>query len=300
MPGAMTADFYADWIEILRQHLLAAGYAVPLGDKPESVCIRYFNLGRRLLPARPREVHEADTLSRPPVHAPALQVIREKIELGVSLTPHLSRRLTNPDYNDPLLNDWGIHHLHLNNLLQPDGFTDRTGSLLFARFTDEAAYLIAILDHQSWTKQAMLETILRNWPELLERDRLKGFASRRPGSGLTDAEISTLRSKNAMGFVTLSNDLIYAPMGGGYTSSGLNVQVFRSVDIYTTATRAAQEWVMGNIVELRQLASEQGRRIPADPRFKLVDLQPADGVAVARVLELHSKMVFEVPTVRWR
>ena len=34
MPDTVIADFYADWVEMLRQQLLGAGYAAPPGEAP--------------------------------------------------------------------------------------------------------------------------------------------------------------------------------------------------------------------------------------------------------------------------
>lgn len=283
----MVIDLYRDLVEMCSQALAAEGVTVSPGDDPDKVCFGYFNLHRRLIPARPRKVHRADTLLVPPAHALAFNALRGKIERGDSLSPHLSRRLKNRDFNDLLLNDWDIHHLHLD----PDG----TRELIFARFTDDDAYLVALLDHSSWTMHAMLETILRNWPELLTSHRLTGIT----GDTFTDDEIGTLRSKRANTCIMLSDRFTYRPMGGGYAASGLNVDVRRTVDIYTAAAEDAQEWVLSNIAELRRKASEKGREIPDDPEFKLVGLEQVDGVAVAHVLEAHAQVVFEIPTVGW-
>ena len=56
-----------------------------------------------------------------------------KIRKGEDLT-HLSKRITDLDYNDALLNDCGIHHLHLGIDVDDSGFDTRIGPLLFVHF----------------------------------------------------------------------------------------------------------------------------------------------------------------------
>ena len=40
---------------------------------------------------------------------------------------------------DLLLNNWGVHHLHISSIVEPDGFVKRDGPLLFVSFTFRAA-----------------------------------------------------------------------------------------------------------------------------------------------------------------
>jgi hypothetical protein len=63
-----------------------------------------------------------------------------------------------------LLNDWGIHHLHLSEVDRGDGFVVRTGDLLFAVFRRNDAYLLDILGHGGWTDESLVEIAVSNWP----------------------------------------------------------------------------------------------------------------------------------------
>lgn len=42
-----------------------------------------------------------------------LDLVMTNIEQGVDLGPYLSKKIADLDYDDDLLNDWGVHHLHL-------------------------------------------------------------------------------------------------------------------------------------------------------------------------------------------
>ena len=119
--------------------------------------ILFINWRSRYVTPRPRTVHrsivlEANPLSSDPIYTPGLARITHLIETGGDLKPHLSRgvqygyRGTGPpkeSHLDMMLNDWGIHHLHLNTELDTDGFVKRPKTepqwnrLLFAAFTPD-------------------------------------------------------------------------------------------------------------------------------------------------------------------
>jgi hypothetical protein len=142
--------------------------------------IVYGNWRARIPSEAPREVHRSRRLSdnaKLTEHRGAFDAIVSKIEGGEDLVPHLSKRVAvaydPPGQNqrnqhrhdlDLLVADWGIHHLHLSATIQADGFVARTGDLLFARFTETAAYLIDVLPHNSWTEISLLESLVREWP----------------------------------------------------------------------------------------------------------------------------------------
>lgn len=134
----------------------------------------------RYPPPRARQVH----ISRELEHRisaggkqPILETLIAKIEAGVDLKPHLSRNVevayqaddTKPRHCrkdlDLLLAEWGVHHLHLSETIRSNDFVQRTDALLFAAFNADWAYLIDIYPHGSWAKRAVVETIVRNWPE---------------------------------------------------------------------------------------------------------------------------------------
>lgn len=136
--------------------------------------------GRRVSP-RPRHVLNSRELesSVPTAHRAGFDLLVERIQRGDDLTPHLSKRVLTAYVpsaeakntkthqlwdRDQLISEWGIHHLHLGTD-GANGFVDRTGSLLFAYFTAEAAYLIGIFGHGDWALQAVAEICIRNWPE---------------------------------------------------------------------------------------------------------------------------------------
>jgi hypothetical protein len=65
---------------------------------------------------------------------------------------------------DRMLADWGIHHLHLSNELETDGFVTGGNELLFALFGRDDAYLVGIYTHEDWSHEELVPIIVRNWP----------------------------------------------------------------------------------------------------------------------------------------
>lgn len=140
----------------------------------------YGNWRYRCPPPRPRSVHisrelekEMRTGDAPAALGPLIQKIKE----GNALKPFLSRNVDvavdrsegTPHHRrkdlDLLLAEWGVHHLHLSEVIEADGFAERTRDLLFVVFRPNDAYLIGIFPHGSWTKRAVAERAVRNWPE---------------------------------------------------------------------------------------------------------------------------------------
>jgi len=153
-------------------------------DEP-TLFVYFFNYINRLIHPRVRQVfisneynsrHFSDDIKS------KVSQILTKIRNGTELTPHLSEKIdtgysTNPlkysstklqrkRHLDLLLNDWGIHHLHISNDIEPNGFVTRDGPLLFIIFTDEIAYILDLyLNHGDWSNQNLVEIAVKNWPE---------------------------------------------------------------------------------------------------------------------------------------
>lgn len=81
-------------------------------------------------------------------------IFQAKIENGDKLWPHLSRKIENVLDLDLLLDDWGIHHFHLSEAVDSDGFVNRNRvqgqeePLLFAIFKHSDAYLLGF--RETW------------------------------------------------------------------------------------------------------------------------------------------------------
>lgn len=246
-------DFYRDWISHLRKVLEENGYT-PAKDQ-EDVSMQYFNLCRRLIPVLPRKVLIAKEFKCPPELQLGLDLVKDKIRKGINLLPHLSTRILDLNYDDDLLNDWGIHHLHLGTTLNARGFVERTGPVLFVRFNQENAYFINIMGHGSWTNQDLIRIIHCNWPESIKHFRTPFTSIDKP---VTDKDIKMFRSAHALSFIEPEQGVIYAPLGLGLTTAGIGVAVVRASDEYAMLMKRYEDVVKENIDELAKKAKDKG------------------------------------------
>ena len=238
----ITVDFYSDWIAILRRELAAAGFTPASNETDQEICFRYFNLQKRGVTSTPRVVEQAPDFTVPSVHQDGVNLIIEKLKRGDDVTPHLSRSITNFDYDDAMLNDWGIHHLHLGTSLDDSGFAERTGPLLYARITRSHAYLLAVLGHGEWANRQLIEAVHANWPESISMYRLHGVLD--VFDTPTDDEILQLRRGRVSTIVKTDDGTVYAPMGGGITTSGLSAGVVTSCDSYARTMKKLEQHVL--------------------------------------------------------
>lgn len=237
-------DFDKDFVENLTAELADHNINVDITDDSETVKIKYFNFKKRLIPPVPRQVLKSNEFTCPTDQESGLEIIEEKIKKGDNLLPHLSRQLTNLDYNDSLLNDWGIYHLHLGTVIEGDGFINRTGPVLFARFDMENAYLINVMGHGSWTKQQMIRVLHDNWPKSIEMYRLKGVIglSHAP----TDDDIKSARKFGVNTSIQLEPGVVYTNIGGGYTTSKTSIDVMQAMFYYNRVIKQLQKHVTEN------------------------------------------------------
>lgn len=264
----MEIDFYSDWIAHLKTELTAFGYDTTQMQTHEAVAHTFLNLTKRLVRPIPRSVLRAQNFSCPPDLVVGLTEVERKISAGEDLSPHLSKLLRNPTFNDPLLNDWGIHHVHLGTTLDSDGFVNRTGPVLFARFDGTNAYLIDVLPHGSWSLQRLVKELHDNWPASINRYRLNGVIGL--ATTVSDKDVAVLRKGNVNAMVDLGGGIVYAPIGGGYSTSGISTDVVIQSDWCAMRISQMQQAIVQNIGAIEREATAKGIVFPEHPRFELV------------------------------
>jgi hypothetical protein len=214
------------------QDLAADIAAMPTTD----LLIRFYNWLGRLIHPHPREVFlSTDCRHRqlPAREQALLEKLRDKIELGGDLSAHLSKRVVHGlAKSDPktagrnlhrrqdldlLVNDWGIHHLHLSDVLKQDGFVERDDLLLFAIFRSGQAFLLDVLSHGAWTNDSLVAAAVRNWPV----ERL--FVPLSGALGLSQTILADdrkhLRGAGVSTFIKIDG-IVYAPKDGGLSTAG--------------------------------------------------------------------------------
>jgi hypothetical protein len=239
--------------------------------------IIYGNWHSRLISLGPRHVErshalDANFLSSDPRYKPGLDSIIAKLETGEDLTSHLSRGIRhgyrpsvgsngNRQDLDLLLNDWGVHHLHLSTVFEADGFVKRTGPLLFAAFKPDRAFLIDIVDHGGWTRDSILQTIISEWPNEQLVWELKGVLA--PRQGRTEADRRDLRNAHISSFFEM-NGKMYAP-AGGLTTAGTSTRNTLSVQRLLRQLKWLEQQISSDAEYLNKASLSRGTSLPTNP-----------------------------------
>jgi hypothetical protein len=291
--SAVQADLFEDFADILRGELKRAGFS-GISSDPDVVCRHFENYHRRRVSVQPREVHRAQ-----PFHFPSesdfsehelrsrVEAVAEKAEEGRDLNPHLSRNLSNVSYNDGILNDWGIHHFHLGDEIESDGFIERTGELLYARVKDEDFYMIGVYGHDSFSDKDLISVENNNWPEVIERFKLPEDIELL--CSYDDDQIREARDAGVQVAIELDDGTVYIHPGGGYASTGEGADNVLAANAIKTIFSQIERQLEEEAQDLIRAANREGFDI--DPPM---DLQLKIDGAQAFAVEMDSNAAFFV------
>lgn len=174
-----------------------------------------------------RQVFIASSLEKQNKFKNVIARIFDKIKKGESLHSYQSRLLKNIDYDDGLLMDWGVQHLHLGDSIESNGFVKRTKELLFVKFTPDSAYVLGIFKHNEWSTLKILEIIHENWPETIENYKFKNIVDISPCPD--EKTIQSFRKIGLNSAVKLKDGTVYMGPGGGITAAGTPMEVTHNV-----------------------------------------------------------------------
>lgn len=156
-------------------------------------------------------------------------LLKSHLETGSDINIHLSTKYTE-EYNDMLLNDWGIHHFHLGETVSDNGFIKRTKELAFIKFYADKAYIIAIQSHGNWANKKFIEEIDKFWPEIIEHSYCEDAIDITHNP--TSEEQQKFRECGLNSAIKLENGKIYLPIIG-YNINGSGIYVtFSMQSIY--------------------------------------------------------------------
>ncbi len=278
-------NFHDDWIAMLRKDLLCLGVNLENSVDKDSIPFIYFNCRKRIIPRNDRRVAKSDVFQCPSDLLDGLAKLEVKIISGDDLTPHLSKLvLKRYDSKDYLLNDWGIHHLHLGKNIEADRFVTRTGPVLYCKVTDDCIYFIDVKEHGRWTEQELLKIIYRNWRDTLEPYIVAGAlgTTHHP----TDEEIKALRKANVNALLEIEPGVVIAPPGGGYASDGTSIEVVIARDNIVKYLKDFETRIMQNEKDIRRQI--QSKTTPARELNFRLEHRGSRFVAY----EIYSKMYF--------
>jgi hypothetical protein len=281
-------DFIRDFTNILKDRLIEMGYSKIKHKSDYDICRAYFNLERRLIIPKPRHIKISQELNCPKHLEEEFELLKRKIKNGEDLTLHLSKEIFNLDYNDDMLNDWGIYHLHMGkDIDKKKGYIKRTNELLFARFDNENAYLIDILGHGSWTRLDLIRIIHDNWEDSIKQFRLNEVLRTEPS--ISDGDVKKLRKVHAFTFIEVREGVVYMPLGMGYASSGDSIEVIRKCDCIFNSLKAHENNIKNNINGIVENIEKSDNKIGSKLWFRL-NIENNKVYA----LEVYSKIALEL------
>lgn len=213
--------------------------------KDEDFFCFYFSAQMRFPSQTPREIMYPPGFSIPENYTVGWDFLKNKIESGESLYPHLSRKSTRPGWVDGMSNEWGINHFHLGTNPNPKNqlLIEGTRELLLAMFTDEKFYIIGFYDHKHWTDASTLEVIHKNWPCVLEKFRVVIFTDE---AAITEEQRHALRKKGANSFTKMSDGTLYSFPGGGSMSNKLPALARKQADTLKQLLVSLKDELEGN------------------------------------------------------
>ena len=267
-----------------------------------SLLVAYHNWQSRLISENPRTVHPSSALNNNPLtqsYQEALATITADIAEGRPLTKYLSRGIKTAvalpgDSRSPqrrrdldlMLNDWGIHHLHLSTTVETDGFVSRTGPLLFAIFNRNDAYILDILEHGSWTSQHLLEVLVREFPDSNTFHILNGVIGL---SREIDGQSRRALRNHAINSPVMIDGKAILPRLGMVTT-GTTVAAIRESDMVLEALSEFEETWNTEPERIRAMIPASGEALPIDPQFSFEVLASQGPI----VFETQSRTFFRL------
>jgi hypothetical protein len=165
----LSINCIGDFERQARNELRRVGCKEKVLTKVRDIIDAWCNIQYRVIYPKPRLFTPAPGLLIPSRYESGFRSLQNDVELGNLLTPYLSKSILEPDYSDMLLNDWGLHHFHLNPRLKQQPFVERSKYILVALTTDRNFYALHIAAHGDWYSPRYLNTVWYNWREELGR-----------------------------------------------------------------------------------------------------------------------------------
>lgn len=212
------------WVSQLKHFLQAQKVDFDPNQDNQRIAITFLSWQKKKISSKPRKVLKPESFECPPNLHLAISQIEQNFLSGKDVNGYLSRNSKLSSKHDYLLYDWGIHHLHFDDVYY-SGLTkkQRSSELLFLRVTDSTVYFLAVSDHQAFAELGLLEILNENWPEVTNQFKLVGDFE--ASVSLTAKDRQRLRSAklNVMPALKDGKALMTLMMGGGIASSGDSV-----------------------------------------------------------------------------
>lgn len=240
---------------------------------------RFMNWQSRLVHPHPREVNKSDGFdSQPAVQAnrPYIEALLTSIargdDVGAYLSDdvrngyciHLSNQKDGPDF-DLLLNEWGIHHLHIDQTPGKSGRKVRSNDLLYVIFGRGVAFVLAVAPHRAWTSRRLIETTVRSWPN----QGLFVSLNMLPGRGWTEDEHKVLRRTGLTTVAVVDDKPWVSGVTCGMTTALVSTRVVRETGELLRFLHFARKNSQDLERQLRKNAVLTGVAWPTEPAISI-------------------------------
>jgi hypothetical protein len=226
----------------------------------------YFNVLCRSVSPRPRKVLRSGALQRRVLTARLvsdLNKMERLVATGEPLGLYQSKEIDSPTKPDPLLNMWGINHLHFIRR----GDRVRTGNdLLFVVFQTGRALFVDIGNHEDFGDNRLVDIIDEDWPEVLGEGLPDVFKSYDPPR--TSAEVMTLRDAGVMTLTRLKSGRLVMPTAG-IATTGLSLDVRIRSDRLLQSVADLSTWLREDALRASDLVKSVAGTTPRKLKFVL-------------------------------
>jgi hypothetical protein len=275
----------------------------------DKLLMMYMNWRFRLIHAHPRGIYlSAELCSKRRSNDSLLTLFQngfdrliKMIAAGEDLTDCLSPRVRQKPYRldpdskkindqkhlDLLLNEQGIHHLHLPG--------SKNAPILFAIFEREHAFILDIASHDDWSTDRLARISYRNWGQrhfvVLKMDRL--VSGRGDTVNLKDHERVFVRNCATNTSIKIEENLFVFPRTGGLAANGYSASVVRQCN------KICNSLAFFGIRRHRPGFSEYferraGKPLPENPEFRFRFLETPQEWAYA-IIEEKTLFPFLLP-----
>lgn len=240
---------------------------------------RFMNWQSRLVHPHPRQVNIADGFDRLPAvqaNLPEVAALLGRMASGDDLSVHLSRDVMLHGYSlhpagrkhgrdfDLLLNEWGIHHLHIG--------TAKGKELLYVIFGRGVAFVLAVASHGAWTSRGLIEVTVRSWP----KQGLFVSLNVLPGRDWTEDEHKGLRRAGATTAAVIDNRPWISGVTGGMSTALVSVRISKETGQLMRSLQHAIEQPDHLHRQLQINAAMKGTNWPTNPEISIRWLKGPD------------------------
>ena len=164
--------------------------------------LRCFAYNKQKIPSGKKRVLLSKELLSSPLYRAfkkRIDEIKKCFEIGQNISQYLTNHQNHLIFQDYLLNDWGIIHLHINPIGKRHPATD--GILLFVLVRENKAFFINIGNHNSFLDIELLRIIEKNWHNILDCYTINGTTP----ENLSSKEMLDLRKNNIIYTINVNN-----------------------------------------------------------------------------------------------